>query len=323
MRSPPTRVLTLGLGRKFYFDLACNLARSFLRHHRPEELPFTIVTDLAQPLPADLAGCTLQKVATGRFGHGFGPKLCLDQICPEGATLFLDADILIYAPLHALLDRLAGRAVATFGQSVADGEWFGDVGAYCRSLGVSAIPKFNGGIYYLEPGDTARAVYVTAREIAGRYDELGLVRLRGQPNDEIAMAGAMAVHGLTAIADDGSVMADPQACPGPMTVNILRGKRTLTNPPPGSRGHCPWNPYRRQSPVLVHYLGEHAQRPLYRTEAKRLQLVSAGWHRAAADAAARLCVLWPGQLLETVKTALRPVFHRIFGVRRIFPTARE
>jgi hypothetical protein len=320
---PRATVLTLALGRRFYLDLAVNLARSFLRFHRTVDIAFYIITDRQDTLPDDLYGCKKVLVEPGQFGVGFSPKLHLDHLSPGGPTLFLDSDILIYEPLDRLLTALAGRAVATVGTTITQGEWFGDISAYCAQLGVSSIPKFNGGLYYLEPGDCATAVYVTARSLAERYDELGLVRLRGHANDELVMAGAMALNNLCALEDDGSFMSDPQACPGPLHLNVLTGRRSLTNPPPPSRMNQAWNPFHCQSPALVHFLGEHALRPQYRAEAQRLRLAAFGYPPNLANLLANVRSLWPGQIKDQAKATLRPLFHLLFGHRKTRKSPRE
>ena len=44
------------------------------------------------------------------------------------------------------------------GHTIATGLWFGNVDALCARFGVPALPKFNGGLYYIEPGPEATAV---------------------------------------------------------------------------------------------------------------------------------------------------------------------
>jgi hypothetical protein len=323
MSSPRVTVITLALGRRFYLDLAINLARSFLRFHDPKTITFRIISDLTAPLPPDLRGCDRQWIDPGKYGTGFSPKIHLEKFAPDGPTLLLDSDILIYEPLDRLLSALRGHPVATVGREVNSGEWFGDVASYCAKLGVAAIPRFNGGLYYMEPGDKASAVYETARSLAKRYDELGLVRLRGQPDDELVMAGAMASHGLRCLYDDGSYMADPMACQGPMKLDVLHGRRLLVNPPPPSPLHQVWNPFHLQSPTLVHFLGEHALLPYYRAEVVRLRLAAKGWPIGAASLAANVGTLWPGKALLAAKAAVRPLAHSLVGPRRVRPTPRE
>ena len=323
MSSPRVTVITLAVGRPYYLGLAINLARSFLRFHDPKTITFRIVSDLTTPLPPDLRGCERQRIEPGQYGTGFSPKIHLDKFAPDGPTLLLDSDLLIYEPLDRLLSALVGHPVATVAREVRSGEWFGDVANYCARLGVPAIPRFNGGLYYMEPGRTASAVYETARSLAKRYDELGLVRLRGQPYDELVMAGAMACHGLRGLYDDGTYMTDPMACQGPLTLDVLHGRRLLVNPPPPSPLHQAWNPFQLQSPTLVHFLNEHALGPHYRAEAVRLRLAANGWPIAMACLAANVGTLWPGEALLAAKSAVRPLVHSLVGPRRVRPTPRQ
>ncbi|MFT3782016.1 MAG: hypothetical protein QM790_08370 [Nibricoccus sp.] len=315
-------VITLALGPDIYRAMAINLARSIRRWHGPEDLPIWIISDSGEPLPNDLKGVTVQQIKSGEFGEGFETKLHLDQLAPAAKTLFIDADCLVYTSLNSLFAKLEGRAVAVVGAAIGEGEWFGDIGALCRQLGVTAIPKFNGGLYYLEPGPIASAVYAKARELAFRYDELGLVRLRGQPNDELIMAAALALHSLPAVPDDGSTMSDPQACRGPMRVNVLRGKRRLENPPPPSPLHQAWYPFQEVQPAIVHYLGHFVRGYHYRAETLRLRLAVSGWPQIFAGTMAAFIIVGPGWLTNHFKKALRPLLHSVFGPRRIRSTGR-
>lgn len=322
-RTPGDRaVITLALGPAIYRAMAVNLVRSIRRWHPPGTMAVTLVTDDSAPLPSDLPDVRLQVIRPAELGVGFQTKLHLDRLAPARQTLFIDADCLVYGPLDSLFARLAGRPVATVGGSMSEGEWFGDVGALCRRLGVAAIPKFNGGLYYLEPGGTASRIYAQARELAETYDDLGLVRLRGHPNDELLMAAAMALAGLQALPDDGTIMSDPLCCQGPMQVNVLRGQRRLVNPSAPSLLHQAWYPFNVVEPVIVHFLGHHVRGAIYRAEALRLNLAARGWSDACAHVAAWSGVEFPGRAKEWTKTVLRPIFHRIAGHRSVRPALR-
>jgi hypothetical protein len=322
-RIPSRAVMTLGLGKAFYFQLACNLARSFRLWHRDGRIKFVLVTDLQLELPVDLRWCQVHRVEPEFYGKAFTPKLSLDRMLVADQTLFIDSDCLVYEPLDRLFDRFSDRAVATVGCQISDGEWFGDVAALCRTLGVRSIPKFNGGLYFIQRGTLATAVYAKARELVDRYDELGLIRLRGHPNDELLMASAMTLQGLAAIPDDGSYMSDPQACPGPMRLNVLLGTRRLSNPAPPSLQHQAWYPFRTVSPTIVHFLGDHVFRYVYRAECWRLTLSGHDIPIWVANLVAVAFVVSPGSLMVWLRVVLRPFFRRLFGVRKVRSTARQ
>jgi len=68
------------------------------------------------------------------------------------------------------------------------------------------------------------------------------------------MAISMALHGLNAVPDDGTIMSDPQACPGGLKVDVLRGQSWLYNPPAPDPRHQSWYPFQEVRPLLVHFL---------------------------------------------------------------------
>ena len=158
-----------------YVDMAIVLARSFVLWNRSSGIPFYRFTDVEVDLPRELQGhVALKCVPPGAQGTGFSPKLQLDEIAPAAQTLFIDADCIVMGPLTPVLDRFAGRAVSVFGVHMSEGIWWGDVAAILRPIGRPWMSGFNGGLYYVEPGDTAAKVYARAREIEGLYDAWGL-----------------------------------------------------------------------------------------------------------------------------------------------------
>lgn len=320
---PQRAVLTLALGKPLYLEMAFNLARSFFWWHRGSDIPFFLATDHAEPPPPDLAGIRIIPVTPRQYGEGFSPKLYLDALAPADRTLFIDADCLCVGNLDGVFARFEGRAVSVIGGKISEGEWFGDVEPLCRRLGVKSLPKFNGGIYYLESGEVSRQVYVQARNLEKEYDALGLVRLRGRPNDELLMAMAMATHGLDAIPDDGTILADPFACPGPLSLDVINGGARLTNPPAPHPLHREWYPFTQVSPLIVHFLGDAHETYQYRAEALRLRF--AARHLLARMRGAIYIVLGirlPGWGWAVLKPRLRGIYRAIFGVRAVGASKR-
>lgn len=313
-------VLTLALGPPFYYQLAVNLARSFVLWHPETSLRFVLATDSELPLPDDLTGIEILRLPVGRYGSGFSPKLHLDEITPLDRTLFIDADCLCVRSVEPAFALFTGRAVSVSGKMISEGEWFGDVARVRKKFGLPAIPKFNGGIYYLEKGELAEDIYATARLLEPHYDELGLVRMRGSATDELLMSLAQAIHGATPVPDDGTLMSDPQACPGPLSIDVLTGKAVLTNPPVPDPRHIPWYPHSRVEPAIVHFLGHHSHGLIYRREA--LLLARRHWPRFLARFVTALTFSWPGEIVLGLKNLLRPLYHRLFGVRPVSSESR-
>jgi len=324
---PPTShsraVLTLAAGPVVYWNMAINLARSIRLWHSPEDLPITIATDHDGPLPPDLADVSILKLKPGELGKGFETKLHLDRLAPAPRTLFIDADCLIYARLDDVFARFAGQPVAVVQERIAsEGERFGDIASYCRILGVKAVPVFTGGLYYIERA-TAGPIYDDARRLLDHYDEYALVRLRGLPNEEVLMAGAMARENLWGIPDDGTIMGDFQRSPGEATLKVLSGHRTMSNPPDtDKRHHCCFAPVGASSPTVVHFLAYHTKLPPYRADTVALALSAKGMPNWLANLISRICILWPGSAANRIKDTLRPVYHRAFGTRVVGPTDR-
>lgn len=316
----PRNVLTIATGKKLYVDMAVNLARSFRLWNPGSAINFHLATDQPQLLADDVK--TYVKtilVKPGELGEGFSPKLHLDKLAPPGQTLFIDSDCLIYGNIESVFKKFEGHAVSVVGGYISSGEWFGNMEAICKKFNIKQLPKFNGGIYYLENGDKAAEVYQLARQLETQYDEIGFVRLRNRPNDEVIIALAMALNNENPIADDGTIMSDPLSCPGEFSIDIIKGKTSLYNPPKPSPLHQDWYPFERAHPLIIHFLGHHSLSYQYKKDAYRLQANKAGTiHKIVAFFYFEL----PMRAKEILKSLFRPVYKLIFGTRAIKQSER-
>jgi hypothetical protein len=311
-------ILTIATGKKYFVDLAANLARSFLYWHTDSNITFQLVTDQAQSIPADIYDkIEIIPIKAGELGAGFSPKLHLDKLASDGQTLFIDSDCLIFEKLDHLFDRFKGRDVSVVGNYVSNGEWFGDVDSICRQFNLPHIPKFNGGLYYVEKGPKATEVFNTARQLEGRYDEIGFVRLRNCPNDEVLMALSMQLHGQTPLIDDGIIISDPQACPGGYTIDIIKGKRLLINPPPPHPLHQTWYPFINVSPAIFHFLGSYTSDYSYRMESYRLKKALSKKLNPLTEVWRLLEFKYPALLTTLFKNIFRPLYRKVRGYRKI------
>jgi hypothetical protein len=315
-------ILTLACGKPIYWEMAVQLARSFEYWNSRNEIGMYILSDTGFELPKELRKTSLVCVPADSLGPGFSAKLHLDRFLPAEANLFIDADCLCLGPLDFVFERFAGHSVSVVGGEIRTGEWFGDVASICSRFAVPALPKFNGGIYYIAQGQGATAVYELAREMEPRYDEFGLIRLRGQPNDELLMAIAMARMGCCAIPDDGSVIGDLFSCPEVVELDVPMGRCVLRNPPPPDPQHRPWFLQAEVRPTVVHFLGHHPTRWPYQAELVKLRaLLDWGFPPSGASIAGSLYSL-PYRATESLKSALRPIAHACFGPRAVKPTFR-
>ena len=312
-------VLTLAVGKQLYIDMAVALARSFYIWNKDAGIEFYIATDNKKLIAPDvLEWAKVIELRPGELGEGFSPKLHLDKIAPTSQTLFIDSDCLIVKPLSSIFDKMEGKAVSVVGNFISDGEWFGDVRSVCKKVGVDKIPKFNGGLYYLEKSETAAKVYAKARDLEPKYDEIGLVRLRNKPNDELLMALAMALYNLTPLEDTGNYMNDPLACPGKFQLNVFKGQSKLINPPFPNPLHQSWNPNHIVNPIIVHFLGYYTNKYPYTREAFKLKLVfQKGYNILLASMISAIVISIPFFIIESSKNLFRPLFHKLFGYRKI------
>jgi hypothetical protein len=322
-RGPTRAVFTIAMGKQIYIDMAAALTRSFKLWHRDNEIEFFLATDRTPAqLPKDLAKINLIHLEPGQFGTGFTPKLYLDRIAPADLSLFVDADCLCVGHLGKAFARFSGHAVSVVGRVVNDGEWFGDVASICRTFDIPRMPRFNGGIYYLERGPLCQSVYNTARSLLPKYDDIGFRRLRGQPNDEVILSIAMALHGQTPVPERGDIMNSLLAAPGGIKIDVFKGNALLRNPKDHSQ-HNQWYELEELRPKLVHFLGSELNQYPYDREIARLRLVCARkWPIWLATAWTSLCISLPHYVAVQAKKLLRPLYHAAFGSRRVRISSR-
>ena len=319
MSSPSRAVITLATTKMIYVDMALVLARSFVFWNRDSGIPFHLFTDVEFELPRELQGhVEVSRMPAGALGTGFSPKLHLDKLAPADQTMFIDADCMVMGPLAPIFERFAGRAVSVFGARMTVGIWWGDVGAILKRIGKPAMYGFNGGLYYVERGATATKVYARARELEGLYDEWGLARLRGRPNDEVLMAIAMAEHDLAAVLDDGTIMVPYNSYQVFDELDVFAGRCSMTNPPPGAKKHREGVPVRTVHPVIPHFVDTYTHHWRYLAEAERLRLhLQSGMPRWVARIYTFATISIPGWIKMNGKEWLRPLYRALFGVRAV------
>lgn len=304
--------------------MAVALARSFSLWHRNSDISFWIATDNISAFPKDIKlWVNFIELTEGQLGEGFSSKLHLDKIAPTKKTLFIDSDCLIVRNLDFIFTLFEGKPVSVVGNYISDGEWFGNIKSICKKYDLDKLPKFNGGIYYVEKGELANKVYEKARELEHQYDEIGFVRLRNKPNDEVIMAVAMALNHQQPLIDDGTIMSDPQACQGNLKLNVYEGKSELINPPFPSKLHQNWYPFLKVSPAIVHFLGYYTTKYPYIKEENKLKFFfekNVPIH--LVNIITFITITIPYKMYDNLKILFRPTFHLLFGVRSIKQSKR-
>lgn len=311
---PSHAAFTIATGKSSYFHMAVNLARSFERWNRSNELRFYIVTDLDVPLPKDLKRSALIKVDTNELPRGFSAKLHIDRLMPADRSLFLDADCLLMRSLDPIFEAFKGKPVGVFGHVFSDGEHFGNVAEICERLKIPWLPRFNGGVYYVEKSGASMKILSDARELEKSYDDIGFHRLRGQPDEEMLISASLAKHGVTPVANDGRYYADFQWWPVVRRFKMATGDCTLYNPPVGHPRHQSTFPADLATPIVVHFLGHHVTSVLYRRASLELFLGSKGVPGSSIIALGAFVHL---DLWDYLKNLLRPIYRALFGYRPI------
>lgn len=314
-------IFTIATGSQVYLRYALNLARSFALHNEIEKTAFYIVTDQRCVLPEGLSFVRVTALPSEVAGRGVTPKLYLDRLAPTERSLFLDADCLVFRDLQSVFDRFRSRAISVVGVAVSDGNWCGpEAATLCARFGIAAMPRFNGGLYYVERGAAATKVYDTARQLRSQFDALGFHRHRGSVADEPLVSLGMAIHSQEPIADDGDILSDLGAGLQHTNIDVLRGKSVLYNPPPPSPRRKWWQSTRgAYSPAIIHFTDGFP----YDREAFKLSLkFTRSFPDNAVGAAAFCRYTAPYWTEHFLKSMGRPVYRKLFGYRPVKAGAR-
>jgi hypothetical protein len=317
-------VFTIASGSKLYLRFAYNLARSFALHNNVKEIPFYIFTDFRCDPPDDLSYVVTLPLPDEMVGKGVATKLYIDRLSPTPKSLFIDADCLAFRDLGFVFDRFAGHCVSVVGIAVTDGNWSGpSTASLCSQFAIPSMPRFNGGIYYIEKGVAASRIYETARELQSQYDILGFHRHRGWVNEEPLISLAMAIHGESQVTDDGSIMSDLAVGLDNVNIDVLSGLSALYNPPSPSSRNKWWQNPGGYNPAIMHFCGGMAEAYPYKRESLKLAL-KCGGHVPDAATRALAFVLFsvPHHTLNSLKSLLRPAYKMVFGNRPARPDAR-
>lgn len=314
-------VLTIATGKRVYIDMAVGLARSFHVWNASNGIGFTIVTDRPELIPPDLSYVDVYEIAPRQYGTGFSTKLYIDKFAPAEKTLYIDADCLITAPLDRVFDLFEGHAVSVIGSYIKEGDWFGDIQGLCRRFNIDTLPLFVGAIYYVEKGPTCSRVFETARALEEQYDEIGLSRLRGVPNEEPLIALSMALHEQRPLPDDGTIKADAMNFPSGIEIDVFKGYAAFHNQTNRFRGTSGLITEAR--PVIAHFNDRFAEIDPYTHESARLQKVyGSGWPLWAAGAYAKVRHTFPQCAIHFLKDKFRPAYHQLVGIRKVKESTR-
>lgn len=258
-----TGILTMAFGPRRYMRMAKGMVRS-LRLHRPD-MPVAIVTDQD---PGSLSRWFDPVIPMKpEFGPGLAQKLHLDHYTPYDETLFVDSDFLFFRDPQLVWDHFKqkpGFALVAYPMAPGDAHYaVEDLPSYMAKLGLARMLMTNTGVLYFDRSQTAQRVFATAREIAGRAEELGLKKHPvGFFNDEPIFATAVELLGLPFIPEREQplVMLAGHGTEGMWEVDVRRGSSGYT-----------WKG-KRYEPALIHFNVGSQRSRVYDRELRRLEL---------------------------------------------------
>ena len=305
-------IFTVVSGNSHYVKFAINLFRSLIWQNGNSDFKYVLVTDLSVELPNDLNSVKVIQTPIKTFNGGVSFKLWLDELARSPHSLFIDSDCLCFGNMQPVFERFRGKPVSVVGFDVSRGEWCGPkTEDICKTFRLKSIPRFNGGLYYIEKGAEAGRVFEKARNLASEYDRLGFGRHRGSFNEEPLISIAMATYNQSVVLDDGTIMSDTASCITGYEIDVIKGTCRLTNPKPEQPRNKWWYSFRHYSPAIVHFGGE-VSGYRYRREVLKLRLASdLGLPVVVSRFIAWVVVSVPGASWEFVKSKLRPVRNKL------------
>ncbi|WYL94552.1 MAG: hypothetical protein HEQ35_12415 [Gloeotrichia echinulata IR180] len=200
------------------------------------------------------------------YGSNLRQKLHLDKYAPYQKTLYIDSDSIVVRDINFIFEVFAGRSFSLAGDnfiSFGDKDPFFEVDAMLNQFALEKLPKFNGGLFYLEKGNTVTALFETSREILSKWREYGFSAWRGDgPNDEPIISIAMTLHGQSMVLDEGKIMRTPIGLRGSFDIDVLTGKSTFQKRD------------KVVSPAIVHFACVWNEHPVYYREVRKLKNLS-------------------------------------------------
>ncbi|HEY9800846.1 MAG TPA: hypothetical protein V6D25_10845 [Leptolyngbyaceae cyanobacterium] len=253
-------IITLGYGKPRYIEMAKTLARSLKLHSpnisraivtdRTEEKEILELFDIVIPFNKD-------------YGSNLRQKLYINEYTPYTKTLFIDSDSIVVKDIYFIFEELEGRSFTVPGErllSFGDQDNFiEDVDFILKKFNLTALPKFNGGVYYFDDSECATEIFTTAQSILKDCHNLPFSQFRNDgPSEEPLFAIAMAVHNQTMFNDAGRFMRTPIGITGKLEIDVLKGKSRFKK-------------YQNiVSPAIVHFAGDWAETYIYYREALKL-----------------------------------------------------
>ncbi len=236
---------------------------------RDPNIPVALATDCTKLLSRP-GGFDSVVAVDPAHGQGVEQKLHLDRYTPFEETLFIDSDCLVFSHPEKLFKAYRGAdgfGVIAYGELGPKDAHLSirDLPHFLKVVGIDRLPAFNGGIYYFDRSEKARAVFAEARALFERREEVGLERFKNAgAADEPIFAAAMRRAGVQALPWDGAAtMGTALDCFEDLGgIDVIAGVSSFTK-----LGHV-------ISPAVIHFNMNAQRSRIYRRECWRLKLGS-------------------------------------------------
>jgi hypothetical protein len=312
-------VITIAVGNSYYHRLAENLLLSFLLWNKFNDIGFLLITDCPE-FYSKFYGklkINIKEIKISQHEKSFTSKFRLFEQALADENLFVDCDCLIYKSLDFVFDSFRESNFSVIGNQIINGHFFCDVTEIISKFGIKALPKFVGSIYYFKKNDKVYQIFNKAEELKHQYDNLGFLRLRNKENEEPLFALAMSLKNEFPIKNNGKIKADAMFYKK-IRSNIATGYTILT---------CPLYEEAKQevipnlaTPAIIHFNDKFTESAVYKADALRLS--HPGHSRILLEIFILVRYFLPDRSINFIKNLIRPVYHFIFGVRKIKKSKR-
>lgn len=303
-------VLTIAVGKTYYYKLAENLLKSFLLWNN--NISFLILTDSKTFFKnyERLSGVIIKVIELPETDRSFTSKFSLFDHSFTEENLFIDCDCLVYKNLDFIFDLFKDKNFSAIGNNISGGEFFCNVSSMLNRFNLPAMPKFVGSLYYFKKNTIAEKIFENARELKNNYDGLGFVRLRNKENEEPLFAVAMAIAGQSLQPNNKDIKTDLMYYQR-IRSNVLKGRVSADGALKEMTGGEQIPDI--ATPAILHFNGPYSDSYVYKSEVYRLH----NSHLKALETRIYLGFYLPHVVDKALKDIFRPLYRSIWGYRPV------
>jgi hypothetical protein len=213
-------VFTVATGQPKYAEQALGLARSLkLIGDTTTRVVMTDLSHDAWDRNFDLVIPPPKAISTYML------KLAALEATDADEILFIDSDSIVFKRLSPIFDYCAAADFAVQGRWISKGHWYGMMEDILPPLGISAMPRFNGGMMFYRRSEGTRRLIEEAIRAAEDYASTGLDHFRGTVPDEPCVALGMVRASVgTLIPDTEDFMNTPVGLIGRLDCDVMRNR---------------------------------------------------------------------------------------------------